>query len=208
MFLVPTLAGGLSLLPFWYILFTANYYKKHLNLELETALSVITNSYLRSESIITAVDENITYLNPPVADVFKAFLAQTRLINSNTRLALENLKDRIDNNVFQEWCDAVIACQEDRNLKSTLLPIVLKLSDIRAVGAELDYVFYEPVKEFITMAILLIGNIPLLYFLNRNWYETLMFSSIGKLFLALTTLVLFISLGAVIKITRPIEYGR
>lgn len=85
---------------------------------------------------------------------------------------------------------------------------MLKLSDIRAVGAELDYVFYEPVKEFITMAILLIGNIPLLYFLNRNWYETLMFSSIGKLFLALTTLVLFISLGAVIKITRPIEYGR
>jgi len=42
MFLVPTLAGGLSLLPFWYILFTAK------------------NSYLRSESIITAVDENIT----------------------------------------------------------------------------------------------------------------------------------------------------
>lgn len=208
MLLIPVLAVGFSLLPFWYVLFTAGFYKKQLNSELETALSVITASYLRTESIITAVDENITYLNPPVVDVFKGFLTQTRLINSNVTHGIDGLKDKINNDVFREWCDALIACQEDRNLKSTLLPIVSKLSDVRSVTSELEYLLFEPMKEFVTMAILLIGNIPLLYFLNRNWFNTLMFHSMGKMVLAITAIVLFVSLSAVIRLSRPIEYKR
>lgn len=208
MFLIPVLAVGFALLPFWYVLFTATFYKKQLNSELETSLSVITTSYLRTESIITAVDENITYLNPPVVDVFKGFLNQTRLINSNVRLAIEGLKEKIDNDVFREWCDALIACQEDKNLKSTLLPIVSKLSDVRIVASELEYALYEPMKEFITMAILLVGNIPLLYFLNRSWFNTLMVHTVGKLILAITGVVIFVSLAGVIRLSKPIEYKR
>lgn len=207
-FLIPVFAGGFALLPFWYIKFTATFYRKQLNSELETALSVITTSYLRSESIITAVDENITYINPPVADVFKSFLTQTKLINSNIKMALENLKSKIDNDVFREWVDGVIACQDDKNLKSTLTPIVVKLSDMRIVSAELDYLLYEPMKEFITMTILLIGNIPLMYFLNKSWYQTLMFTTIGKVILAICILVIFTSLATVIKLTKPVEYKR
>lgn len=207
-FLVPVLGIGFALIPFWYIKFTANFFKKQLNAELETALSVITTSYMRSESILTAVDENITYINPPVSDVFKSFLTQTKLINSNIKLALESLKVKIDNDVFREWIDAVIACQEDKNLKNTLTPIVSKLSDMRIVGAELDYLLYEPMKEFITMIILLIGNIPLMYFLNKDWYGTLMFTSFGKAILAICTIVIFVSLAAVIKLTKPVEYRR
>ena len=67
---------------------------------------------------------------------------------------------------------------------------------------------YEPVKEFITMAILLVGNIPLMYFLNRNWYNTLMHTGIGKLVLAICASVLFISMVAVIKLSKPVEYKR
>lgn len=208
LFLIPVFAIGMALLPFWYVLFTAAFYKKQLNAELETALSVVTASYLRTESIITAVDENITYLNPPVVDVFKGFLNQTRLINSNVRIAVEALKEKIDNHVFQEWCDVVIACQEDKNLKSTLLPIVSKLSDMRIVASELEYLLYEPMKEFITMAVLLVGNIPLLYFLNRDWFNTLMFHPVGKLILATTGIVMFVSLAAVIRLSKPIEYRR
>jgi len=206
--LVPVLAIGMALLPFWYVIFTANFYKKQLNSELETALSVITASYLRTESIISAVDENISYLNPPVVEVFKGFLNQTRLINSNIKLAIEVLKEKIDSDVFKEWCEALIACQDDKNLKSTLLPIVSKLSDMRIVASELEYLMYEPMKEFITMAILLAGNIPLLYFLNRSWFNTLMFHPAGKLILAITGMVMFVSLGGVIRLSKPVEYRR
>ena len=133
-------------------------------------------------------------------------LAQTKLINSNIRLAFEKLKTIIDHEVFHEWCDALISCQDDKNMKVTLVTIVSKLSDIRVVSAELDYMLYEPMKEFITMAILLIGNIPLMYFLNRNWYNSLIYTGIGKLVLAICASVLFISMVAVIKLGKPVEY--
>lgn len=206
--MIPVMAVGLSLLPFWYVMFTANFYKKQLNAELETAMSIITTSYLRSENFILAVEENVPYLNPPVCDVFRTFLAQANLINGNVQLALENMKCKITSEVYREWIDAVIACQEDKTLKTTLTPIISKLSDMRMVSSELDIMLYEPMKEFITMAVLLVGNIPLIYFLNKSWFNTLMNSIIGKAVLALSAFVIFISLAAVIRLTKPIEYKR
>lgn len=208
LFMLPVMAVGFALLPFWYILFTANAFNKNLNGELETALSVITTSYLRSESIITAVEENIGYLNPPVVQVFENFLAQSKLINSNLCFALKKLKGTLHNAVFDEWLDAVIACQEDKTLKTTLIPVVNKLSDMRIVSADLDYHLYEPLKEFITMAVLLIGNIPLIYVLNKSWFHTLMYTTPGKFILAVCAFVIFISTAAVVRLTRPIEYKR
>ena len=84
---------------------------------------------------------------------------EAKLINSNTAEALEGLKKGMDNAVFHEWMDAVIACQYDYNLKNTLPPIVSKLSDMRVVSSELDLLIYEPVKEYIQMLILLLGSI-------------------------------------------------
>lgn len=208
-YLVPVMAAGLALLPFYYVKLTAGRHKRQINTELETALSIITTSYLRGKNtIIRAIEENQPYLNPPAAEVFRNFLLQAKLINSNTKEALAGLKTGIDNAVFHEWVDAVIACQDDYNLKTTLPPIVAKLSDMRVVSAELDLLLFEPVKEYITMVILLLGSIPLMYFLNKDWYQTLMFTEFGKVLLAICAGVIFLSVGAVAKHTRPIEYKR
>jgi Flp pilus assembly protein TadB len=208
-YLVPVLAAGLALLPFYYVKLTAGRHKRQINTELETALSITTTSYLRGKNtIIRAIEENQPYLNPPVAEVFRNFLLQAKLINSNTKEALAGLKTGIDNAVFHEWVDAVIACQDDYNLKTTLPPIVSKLSDMRVVSAELDLLLFEPVKEYITMVILLLGSIPLMYFLNKDWYQTLMFTEFGKVLLTICAGVIFLSVAAVAKHTRPIEYKR
>lgn len=208
-FLVPVLAAGLSLLPFYYVKFTAGKYKRQINTELETALSIITNSYLRGKNtIIRAIEENQPYLNPPVGEVFRNFLLQTKLINSNITEGLEGLKVGVDNAVFHEWVDGVIACQSDYNLKATLPPIVAKLSDVRVVTGELDLLLMEPVKEYVTMLVLLFGSIPLMYFLNKEWYVTLMFTGFGKALLAICGAAVFLSIPGVVKHTRPIEYKR
>lgn len=207
-FLVPVLMFGFALFPFWYTKFSSIRLKKQINLELETALSIITTSYMRSESILTAIEENITYINTPVQEVFRCFLLQTKLINSNIKLALANMKDYINNEVFREWVEAMIMCQDDKDLKTTLTPIVSKLSDIRIVTGELDYLLYEPLKEFITMAILVVANIPLIYFLNKDWFFSLVGSIAGKFILAVSFVAIFISLGAVIRLTKPVDYRR
>lgn len=208
-YMIPVLAVGFALLPFYYVKFAAGRYKRQISMELETALSIITTSYLRGKNtIIRAIEENQPYLNPPVAEVFRQFLLQTKLIHSDLKKALQQMKPGIDNGVFHEWVDAVAACQDDYNLKSTLPPIVSKLSDMRVVSAELDLLLMEPVKEYITMVVLLLGSIPLMYFLNEEWYQTLMFTEFGKMLLSICGMVIFISVAAVVRHTRPIEYKR
>ena len=207
-FLVPVMAIGFMFLPFWYVRITQTHFKKDIAAELETALSIITTAYLRNEDILTAVEESMNYLNPPVQSVFKEFISRIKLIDPDIIAALQDMKKRIDNAVFREWCDALIACQFDRNLKTTLTPIVSKLSDMRVVNGELENMVFEPRKEFITMVLLVIGNIPLLYFLNKDWYHTLMHTVLGQIILAICATAIFISTAFVIKLTQPIEYRR
>lgn len=207
-FLVPVMGVGCMFLPFWYVKLTQSHFKKDIAAELETALSIITTAYLRNEDLLTAVEENIAYLNPPVLNVFKGFVSRVRLIDPDVTAALHDLKDRIDNAVFREWCDALISCQHDRSLKTTLTPIVTKLSDTRVVNGELENMVFEPRKEFIIMQILVVGNIPLMYFLNQDWYHTLMHTPLGQIILTICAAVIFISTAFVIKLTQPIEYRR
>ena len=205
-FLIPVLACGFLFLPFWYIRLTASHFKKDVSSELETALSIITTAYLRSEDILTSVEENLEYLNPPVKTVFADFVSRIRLIDPDLEAALEELKGKIENDVFMEWVDALKACLYDRSLKTTLTPIVAKLSDMRIVNAELEYMVMEPRKEFITMVVLVVGNIPLLYFLNKDWYHTLMHTVVGQIMLSIAGIIIFVSTAHVIRLTKPIEY--
>ena len=62
---------------------------------------------------------------------------------------------------------ALFTSHSYKNVKQALY-MKPKLSDMRTVAAELDYLMYEPFKEFITMVFLLVGNISLLYFLNKD----------------------------------------
>lgn len=206
--LVPVLAMGMMFLPFWYIKLTAGHYKKDISTELETALSIITTAYLRSEDLQNAVEENINYLNPPVQGVFRSFLTRIKHIDPDMNAALAELKSTIDNEVWQEWCEALAACQYDHSLKSTLNPIVGKLSDMRIINGELENLVFAPRKEFISMAALVVLNIPLLYFLNKDWYATLMTTVPGKAVLAVCAAAIFLSFARVVKLTQPIEYRR
>ena len=58
---MPVLSVAFALIPFFYTTSTLSYYEKNTKEELETALSIITTSYVRSDDIVAAVRENIKY---------------------------------------------------------------------------------------------------------------------------------------------------
>ena len=208
MFLIPVLAVAFALIPFAYLTKTISIYETQVRQELETALSIITTSYIRSDDILGAVQENITYLKPPVRGIFQSFVGDAVMISSDLKTALRNLKEKISDAVFEEWCDTLMACQDDRTLKDTLLPIVGKLTDVRIVNNELKTMLSEVKKEYWMMVCLVIGNIPLLYMLNEAWYESLMFTVAGKIVLAICGIVILITAAFMMKYTKPIEYKR
>lgn len=205
-FLIPVLGAGFAFAPIWYLRSTAAIYKKHLNEELETAISVITTSYLRSGDLLKAVKENIPYLNPPVKGSFEAFLTEAEMLNANMVSTINTLKMKIPNRIFHEWCNTLIQCQSDRNMKNTLTFTVQKFSDMRIVQSELEAIINEPKREAFAMMFLVLCNIPLLYVLNKNWFTTLIFTLPGKITLAICAAVILYSFTRIMQLSRPIEY--
>ena len=206
-YMVPIMGIGFSLAPIWYLRSTAASYKKHLNEELETAISIITTSYLRTEYLIRSVRENLPYINEPVRANFEAFVYEAKLINANTTSAINSLKMKIPNRVFHEWANILIQCQSDRSMKNTLPTIAQKFSDVRVVQSELEAMMQGPRREAITMMFLVIANIPLLYFLNEDWFHTLLFTTPGKIALAICAAIILFALTQIMKLSKPIEYG-
>lgn len=137
-----------------------------------------------------------------------AFEGDATAVSSSVKQALFNLRERLDNEIFREWCDTVIQCQDDRTLKDTLLPIVGKLTDVRIVNNELKTMLASARNEYWMMVALVVGNIPLLYFLNKDWYHTLMATTPGKIVLGVCGVVILITAMFMMKFTKPVEYKR
>ena len=207
-FMIPVFALAFASLPFLFARNTISAYDKHIREEMETALSVVTTSYIRTDDIVTSVKENLTNLKPPIRDIFASFVGDAMMVSSDTKAALRNLRDRIDNDIFAEWCDTLIACQDDRTLNDTLLPIVSKLTDVRIVNNELKTMLDAVRNEYLTMVLLVVGNIPLIYALNKDWFSSLMFTTPGKIVLAVCGMTILITAMFMMKFTKPIEYRR
>lgn len=207
-FILPPLAVGLALIPAWSVKIMEARFIRNINDELETALSCITASYMRTENIILAVEENLEVLNPPVNQAFMVFYNENKLINSNVIYGITKLKDSFESTIFTEWCDAMIQCQSDRNLKATLYPIVQKFTDVKRVQAELDTSMMLPMQNFIIMTVTLLLMIPVMASMQPGWLDILINTLGGKILLSLTVVVVIFGINKAINLSKPIEYKK
>ena len=58
------------------------------------------------------------------------------------------------------------------------------------------------------MVALVVGNIPLLYLLNKDWFHTLLFTTPCKLVCGICGMVILITALFMMKFTKPVEYKR
>lgn len=205
-YLVPAFAVGFLSLPF---IFTRTYsysYQKHLREELELSLSQITISYLRTEDIIKAVEENLVYINSPVREVFEEFLYQVKFINPNIRQGIDDMENKIENNIFQEWCEALKRCNQNRTLKYMLNPIIDKFSTLREVNSSVQEALNSFKLEFFIIVGIVYANYPLIYFMEKSWYQVLSSTQLGLAttgVIALVTVICSIILSFILK---PLDY--
>ena len=117
------------------------------------------------------------------------------------------MKMKVPNRIFHEWCNILIQCQADRSMKNSLPTIVQKFSDVRVVQSELEAMMMNPRREAITMVFLVIANIPLLRLLNEDWFHALIYTTPGKITLAICAAIILYSLSRIMALSKPIEYG-
>ncbi|MEG1752516.1 MAG: hypothetical protein RR234_01250 [Christensenella sp.] len=206
-FLAPILGIGLYFIPLWCVRFRQYSFTRYINEELELALSMTTTSYIRSNDIISAIEENVSNFGGAVKTEFQSFLKRVKTVNPSVKEELETLKASLDCPLFQSWCDLVILCQDDYTLKGALPPIIRKFSDLKRQQLENETNMMLPMKEAVTMIAIVLFCIPLLYFLNSEWFYFLMHSVFGQISVAISFLCILTTINKAIRLSGPIEFS-
>lgn len=203
-YLIPVFVCLFSALPLIVVKSYWNYQERQMSDTLEAALGMITTSYLRgNNTFLRAVEENIEQMQSPVQQVFRAFLTQATYVDSSITDALMSMKLSIHNDVCRQWISAVIRCQNNQTLKQTLPRILTKFSEERTVLGELALLLEEPKRTYFIMVGGSFFSPFLLYFLNRDWWEIVLYHPLGKLLVAFQMLTIAFSLALGIRAMTP-----
>lgn len=204
--LAAVLAVGFYFLPLWLSRFSLYRYQQFTSEELETSLSLITTSYLRSNDILSAVEENLSAVKEPVQSIFISFCNNLKYVDANAPAQIELMKGKLDNKLFWEWCDILILCQDNHLLQAALPPVVNKFSILKAQQEANETCMTEPLKLAFSMASLVVLFCPLMKLVNEVWYDNLMHTFPGQCVLAGAAITVFITINKGISLCEPISY--
>jgi Flp pilus assembly protein TadB len=132
------LAAGLGFSPLIVIRIRTGDYIRSLNEKLESAMGTVTNAYVAGGDLIGAVENNLHLLPAPLDGVFRQFYTETQFIDADVVKALRRLRERIDNRYWRDWCDVLVQCQRDRQLRYALPGIVSRIGEMRRAQMEAD----------------------------------------------------------------------
>lgn len=204
--LAIVLAVGFYYLPLWLSQFSLYRYNHFLNEELETALSLITASYTRTNDILGAVQENMANINEPVKSVFATFVNNLKYVDPNAPAQIERMKNALDNKIWWQWCDSLILCQGDHTLRAALLPIVYKFSNQKAQQEENETKMMLPLRNAVMMICIVLSVIPLFWAVEPAWYNNLVSTPFGQFSLVATAIVVLVTVNKAIRLSKPVEY--
>ncbi len=201
------LAVGLGSSPLIIIRIRTGDYLRSLHEKLESAMGIVTNSYVSSGDLIGAVESSLHLLPALVDSIFKQFLTKVQLIDSDVVKALRQMRDRINNRYWRDWCDVLVQCQRDRQLRFALPGIVGRLGEMRRVQMETDTSIRKQTSDYVMIVLIVIGSIPLMGAMMPDWYSMLTTTVIGQVTLAVVLAAVFATAVWVAKLYRPLEGG-
>lgn len=199
------LAAGLGCSPLIIIRVRTGDYVRSLHENLESALGTVTNSYISNGDLIGAVESSLHLLPSPLDNVFQQFYAETQLIDSDIVKALRRMRERIDNRYWRDWCDVLIQCQRDRQLRFALPGIINRLGEMRRVQMETDTTIRKQIGDYIITVMIVLGAIPLMGAMMPDWYAMLSTTAAGKITLAVMLAAVLATAVWVARLYRPVE---
>lgn len=205
-YLSPIIAVALASIPFLYIRFQYLQYKKLVIEELEVTLSTISLSFERTENILSAIEENLENIQPPIRQVFTEFVHTVRYVNPHMESAIDTMKSRIDHSVWKEWCDALKRCIQSRNLKYTLRPIVHKLTKIKRVSGELQNILYKAQRTFWQLIVMTAGLVILCLYVLPNKMHVKIPQHVSQLVIAFNVLIIVFTVIKVLLESRDVQF--
>lgn len=206
--LAPPLSALLfGAIPIWQLKLYNIRYNKYIAVQLESTLSLISASYIRSNNIELSVTENLPYIDPIIKSVFNSFITEYK-ISPNVINCIENMSLKIQNPIFLEWCTGLKKAYTNTALKNELSAIANKLSTVRIIQDNLDTEMRQILSQCIIMLVMLVLSVPLIYLINYEWFLYFFTHPLGRGAIAFAILALIVGIHNIIKFTQPVTYGR
>lgn len=202
------LGVGLALAPLAMIQIRTGDYFRNLQAKLEISMGMVTNSYLQSGDLVGTVQSIHHLLPSPTDDIFGRFLIETQYIDANLVRAIGQMRDRIDNRYWRDWCSVLIQCQHDRQVRFALPGIVERLGEMRRAQMEVDTTISKHFSDYIITVLIVLGSIPLMGFMMHDWYDMLMHTVPGKITLSVILFAVLTTAIWVVKINQPMNLDK
>lgn len=206
-FLALALGVSMAFIPFSVLSVRTNRHSKKVFDALESALHTVTNRYVQNGDFIRAVKESIDIIPAPIDKAFKRVIFEVDNINPSISEAVTNLRTTYNNPLWRDWCDTVIQCQVDSQLRSSLTGIVDRISEVKRAQYEMDTIVANVYREYFSMVLLVVGGLLFVMVVMPEWSAVLFTTLIGKIALALIAVVILITLIFIVRFNKPIEYN-
>ncbi len=169
---------------------------------LASSMMILSNSYLVTQDFITTVKDNLAVLEYP--EPFRDFLAYATMMDSDVRMALRRMENKVSNPYFSQWVDALVLAQDDRSLRYVAVSVVDSMHDVLQAQEESDAAMYSVWREYL-VTLALIFSVPLVFkLLMREAYVTMTTSFVGQGLMVLLLIAVVFSVFRAIKINRPL----
>jgi len=196
---------GLAIAPLAIIRIRTGEYFRSLHAKLEIGMGIVTNAYIQSGDLVGTIQTSLHLLPSPLGDIFGRFLIETQFIDANLVRAIEQMRDRIDNRYWRDWCSVLIQCQHDRQLRFALPGIVERLGEMRRAQMEVDTTIRKHFGDYIITVMIVLGSIPLMGFMMPDWYDMLMHTLPGKITLSVILFAVLSTAIWVARINQPMD---
>jgi len=199
------MSSGLAIAPLAIIRIRTGEYFRCLHAKLEIGMGIVTNAYIQSGDLVGTIQTSLHLLPSPLDDIFGRFLVETQFIDANLVRAIEQMRDRIDNRYWRDWCSVLIQCQHDRQLRFALPGIVERLGEMRRAQMEVDTTIRKHFGDYIITVMIVLGSIPLMGFMMPDWYDMLMHTLPGKITLSVILFAVLSTAIWVARINQPMD---
>ena len=197
-FLIISLPLLLAYIPLYIMEILGNRYLKRTKAALENALYLITSSYIRTNDVLKAFEDNIGYIDDKVLIyIFSKFIFECKSSYCHIDSALFNLKNALPLPIFISYCETLSLCIKDSSNMYLLSSYVSDMKEDKKMEKKLIEKIRGMKMEMCMMLSLLILNYPLIYILNPDWFHSLVSTVIGQIVVSITVLFVFLAFAYV-----------
>lgn len=174
------------------------------NEKLEIYMSIVTNSYMQSEDIESAITDSYRRMDSKEAAArpFEAFIGQSAG-NANIKQCILDMKQDVDNLHFDQWCDKLVICRENSKLKYVLPYVMNRMRRKRTLDSETVTICHSNFKDFLAVCIITLVMTLIVPMFNPTWKSIVSHTAIGKAATAFVIIVVLIATAYVVKVSRP-----